>query len=225
VQSMEEAHDAYSSEDEVRGMDVHLGVEGSNSNGHGEEIDKEENMKKIIKKLQKDVQTHRADNKKLMKAREQQGEFNVKLMQSLERIENKLDKESGSRKSGSPRRTRSISRHHQHSPRHSNKRAHNNSSPSPVRKHKRSGEDELRGEMNKIKPPTFDGEHKKDEDAETWLLGMRKYFQLHNYSSHAEGRISIYQLKGKASCMVGSTCASTTRQREECYMEGIQETF
>jgi hypothetical protein len=59
--------------------------------------------------------------------------------------------------------------------------------------------DELRGEMNKIKPPTFDGEHKKNEDANTWLLGMRKYFQLHNYSSHAEGRIFIYQLKGKTS--------------------------
>jgi hypothetical protein len=28
---------------------------------------------------------------------------------------------------------------------------------------------------------------------------MRKYFQFHNYSSHAEGRISIYQLKGNAS--------------------------
>jgi hypothetical protein len=55
---MEETHDAYSSEDEVRGMDVHLGVEGSNSNGHGEEIDKEENMKEIIKNLQNDVQTH-----------------------------------------------------------------------------------------------------------------------------------------------------------------------
>jgi hypothetical protein len=27
----------------------------------------------------------------------------------------------------------------------------------------------------------------------------RKYFQLHNYSSHAEGRISIYHLKGKES--------------------------
>jgi hypothetical protein len=53
--------------------------------------------------------------------------------------------------------------------------------------------------MNKIKPPTFDGEHKKDEDAETWMLGMRKYFQLHNYSSHEEGRIVIYQLKGKTS--------------------------
>jgi hypothetical protein len=53
--------------------------------------------------------------------------------------------------------------------------------------------------MNKIKPLTFDGEHKKDEVAKTWLLGMRKYFQLNNYSSHAEGRISIYQLNGKAS--------------------------
>jgi hypothetical protein len=28
---------------------------------------------------------------------------------------------------------------------------------------------------------------------------MRKYFQLQNYSSHAEGRIAMYQLKGKAS--------------------------
>jgi hypothetical protein len=61
-------------------MDFHLGVEGSNSNGHGEDIDKEENMKNIIKKLQKDVQIHREDNKNFMKSREQQGEFNVKLM-------------------------------------------------------------------------------------------------------------------------------------------------
>jgi N-glycosylase/DNA lyase len=59
--------------------------------------------------------------------------------------------------------------------------------------------DELQGEMNKIKPPTFDGEHKKDEDVETWMLDMRKYFQLHNYFVQAEGRISIYQLKEKAS--------------------------
>ena len=63
----------------------------------------------------------------------------------------------------------------------------------------RFGVDELKGEMNKIKPLTFDGEYKKDEDGEKWLLGMRKYFQLQKYSSHAEGRISIYQLKGKAS--------------------------
>jgi hypothetical protein len=64
-------------------------------------------------------------------------------------------------------RIHSVIRHHHHSPRHSNKRAHNISSPSPIRNHKRSRVDELQGEMNKIKPPTFDGEHKKDEDAET----------------------------------------------------------
>jgi hypothetical protein len=108
----------------------------------------------------------------------------MKLLQSLNRIEKKLDKESGSSKSGShrppdeKRRTRSVSRHHHHSPRHSNKRAHNSSSPSPVRKHKRSGVDELRGEMNKIKPPTFDGEHKKDEDAEDMVVGHEKVFSI-----------------------------------------------
>jgi hypothetical protein len=78
-------------------------------------------MMKIIEKLQKYVQTHREDNKKLMKAREQQGEFNIKLMQILERIENKLDKESDSSKSGShkspdeKRKSRSVGRHHHHS--------------------------------------------------------------------------------------------------------------
>ena len=105
----------------------------------------------------------------------------MKLMQSLDKIENKLDKVNGSSKSRShrspdeKRRTISVRRCDRHFPRHSNKREHNNSSPSPFRKHKGSGVDELRGEMNKIKPPTFDGEHKKDEDVETWL-GMRNYF-------------------------------------------------
>jgi hypothetical protein len=36
-------------------MYIHLGVEGSNSNGHGEEIYKEVNMMKIVEKLQKDA--------------------------------------------------------------------------------------------------------------------------------------------------------------------------
>jgi hypothetical protein len=48
---MEEAHNDSSSENEARGMDVHVGVEGSNSNGHGEEIDKEGNMVNLIEIL------------------------------------------------------------------------------------------------------------------------------------------------------------------------------
>jgi hypothetical protein len=129
----------------------------------------------------------------------------MKLMRSLERIEKKFDKESGSSKSRRHRtpdeekRGISGSSHHQHSRRNSKRRPHSISRPYPTINHRRSGVDELKGEMNKIKPPTFDGEQKKDEEVETWILGMRKYFQLQNYSSHAEGRISIYQLKGKAS--------------------------
>ena len=48
---MEKAHNVSSSENEAKGMDVHLGVEGSNSNRHGEEIDKEGHMMKIIEIL------------------------------------------------------------------------------------------------------------------------------------------------------------------------------
>jgi hypothetical protein len=91
----------------------------------------------------------------------------MKLIQILDIIENKLDKESGSNKLGSQKtpqekgRSRIGRKHHHHSKRHYNRRAHRNSSPSPARKHNRSGVDELKGEMNKIKPPSFDGEHKR----------------------------------------------------------------
>jgi hypothetical protein len=182
-----------------------LGIEETTSNGHGEGRDENMNMEETIKILQKDVQSHKDDNERIMRAKENQDEFHMNLMHILNRIEKRLDNESGSRKFGShgppdeKKRETSVSRHHHHSPRYYNKRAHNISSSSLVKKNKRSGVDELRGEMNKIKPPTFDGEHKKDEDAEIWLLGKRKYFQLHNYSSHEEGRIDIYQLKGKVS--------------------------
>jgi hypothetical protein len=73
----------------------------------------------------------------------------MKLLESLNIIEKKLDKESGSSKSGShkpldeKRNQEVLARHHHHSPKHSNKRAGSNTSPSPVRRHKRSGVDEL----------------------------------------------------------------------------------
>jgi hypothetical protein len=57
----------------------------------------------------------------------------------------------------------------------------------------------LQWKLRKLKPPSFDGENKKGEDEETWLLGMRKYFQLHNYSSNEKSRIAPYHLQGKES--------------------------
>ena len=85
----------------VEGMDVHLSIEGTNSNGHGEERNENMNMEETIKNLQKDVQKHKDDNERIMKSKEQQDDFNMKLLQILNIIEKKLDKESGSRKSGS----------------------------------------------------------------------------------------------------------------------------
>ena len=91
------------------------------------------------------------------------------MLKNLEKIEKKLEKESDSSKTGSrrtperKRRLRSGSRHRRHSPKHSSKKACSSLSPYPTRKHRRSGVDELKGEMNKIKPPTFDGGHQKEE--------------------------------------------------------------
>ena len=36
-----------------------------------------------------------------------------------------------------------------------------------------------------------------EENAEEFLLGMNKYFRLHNYSSEMKSRFSIYNLNGK----------------------------
>jgi hypothetical protein len=52
-------------------MDVHLCMEGMNSNGHGEEKNEDMNMVETIKNLQNDVQSHKVDNERLMKAKEQ----------------------------------------------------------------------------------------------------------------------------------------------------------
>lgn len=39
-------------------------------------------------------------------------------------------------------------------------------------------------DFKKSKPPTFNGETNKSQDAEAWLLGMRKFFILHDYSKN-----------------------------------------
>jgi hypothetical protein len=67
---MEEAQGTYIQEDDIRGMDVHLGIEVTNSNGHGDERNENMNMAETIKNLQKDVQSHKDDTERLMKAKE-----------------------------------------------------------------------------------------------------------------------------------------------------------
>jgi hypothetical protein len=55
---MENVQISSETEDERVGRDVNLGVEGSNSNGHKKEMDKEGHMIKLIEILHKDDQAH-----------------------------------------------------------------------------------------------------------------------------------------------------------------------
>jgi hypothetical protein len=48
---MEQEHGTYIREDDIRGRDVHLGIEGTNCNGHGEGRDENMNMDETIKNL------------------------------------------------------------------------------------------------------------------------------------------------------------------------------
>jgi hypothetical protein len=64
---------------------------------------------------------------------------------------------------------------------------------------KRKQVDHLEGEFKKIKPATFDRESRTGEEAEAWLLDIKKYFQIYNYSNNMKVRMAIYNLKGKAS--------------------------
>jgi hypothetical protein len=52
------------------------------------------NLVETLKSLQKDVQSYKVDNDRLMKAKEEQEGFNINLLQILDRIEKKMDKET-----------------------------------------------------------------------------------------------------------------------------------
>ena len=54
-------------------------------------------------------------------------------------------------------------------------------------------------EFKKDKPPTFDGEVKTGQEDEAWLLGIKKYFQVQDYSGNMKARVSIFNLNGRAS--------------------------
>ena len=51
----------------------------------------------------------------------------------------------------------------------------------------------------KARHPTFNGEVKTGQEAEAWLLGMRKYFQVQDYSRNMKAREAIFNLTGRAS--------------------------
>jgi len=39
---------------------------------------------------------------------------------------------------------------------------------------------------------------KKPQDAEAWILGMNKFFELHKYTDNMKARVAIFNWKGKS---------------------------
>ena len=65
------------------------------------------------------------------------------------------------------------------------------------KKNKHRPYEEIYGEFKKIKPPMFNGEIEKGEEAAAWLSRMKKYFQIYNYSDELKHKITIYIMTGK----------------------------
>ena len=64
------------------------------------------------------------------------------------------------------------------------------------RKKKYMPYEEISRDFKKIKPPMFNGEIEKGEEAEAWLSGIKKYFQIYNYSDELKSQMAIYNLNG-----------------------------
>jgi hypothetical protein len=104
---------------------------------------------------------------------------------------------------------------------HSDRETHNSSSPSPTRKHRISGREELKGEMNKIKPPTFDGEHRKEEGCRYMVAGHEEILPAAELFCPCRGNNCNVLAERKSVHVVGSVCAGTTHQRERGHVEGV----
>jgi hypothetical protein len=164
--------------------------------------------------LKIEVQSYKKENERLMREKNQ---INSQVMQSLNQLQRKTKNGSNSKHEEEGRYheirdnykrvvySRSARRiHRHHSPPYSARKFYASEDSisslhvSHIRHQRRRHElDSLKGELRKLKLPSFDGESEREDDVETWLLGLRRYFQLHKYSTNLEAIISTYHLHGK----------------------------
>jgi hypothetical protein len=137
----------------------------------------------------------KADNEKLKKAQQEQQEINEVLLHSI--VTKKIPKDDNNDEEVRKRASKNSGLE--------TKKRDSSSEGTPSAEdrtktdRKRKQVDHLEGEFKKIKPATFDGESMTGEEAEAWLLDIKKYFHIYNYSSNMKVRMAIYNLKGKAS--------------------------
>ena len=154
----------------------------------------------------------------MIKEQEEQNQMNVAMLHSLKKIQRQTNSGyqttnpewsgSSSRRNSCKRSnsSRRVSRDRTYTPEISSSRSSDSeestggsSSSSHRGKRKRHYKNNSHGEFKKAKPPTFDGEVKYGQEVEAWILGMRNYFQVQEYSGNMKERVAIFKLNGRAS--------------------------
>lgn len=161
-----------------------------------------------VKILQAEILSMKADNERIMKSQEEINRALLSKMQEQENNKNKekehnYDAETTSCKRKNMQHESSDNKEHCSSDgseeRKKNKKNYSSDSSDNGSPHtsKHKLYEELAGEFRKIRPPTFNGEVEKGEEVEAWLSGMKKYFQIYNYSNKLKAIMAIYNLTGK----------------------------
>jgi hypothetical protein len=170
--------------------------------------DNQSEMLQTVKDLKAELQSVKVDNERILKAQE---ELNDVLLNKLHDRENFKNKEFGSNEIGNETYKRKVRKHKSSdtdtestNEKLDNKRkqkiedsSESSDSNQLEIKKKCKSYDEITGEFKKIKPLVFNGEIETGEEVEAWLSGMKKYFQIYNYSSELKEKMEIYNLIGK----------------------------
>ena len=123
--------------------------------------------------------------------------MNAAILESLTDLQKKIDSGRGtSRPEGSKSNTRRRRKTSGGSSDSEESSGDTSSSPHKRRRRKHH-RDRSRDEFRKAKPPTFDGEIKTGQESEAWILGIKKYFRVQDYSGNMKARVAIFNLNGR----------------------------
>jgi hypothetical protein len=150
-----------------------------------------ETMRNLIVELK----FFKVDNEKLKKAQEEQQEINEVLLRSM--VTKKSPKDNNNDEEVSKRASKNSRPETKKGD--SSSKGTSLAEDGTITDRKRKQVDHLEGEFKNIKPAIFNGESRTGEEAEAWLLDIKKYFQIYKYSSNMKLRMAIYNMKGKAS--------------------------
>jgi hypothetical protein len=148
-----------------------------------------------------ELQRCKADNERMMKEKEKKTEINVILLHSLSDLQRQMQHEPKMQKHGrtSGHTERSTSRkvhprgkgpvpddspEKESGDSEGSSSGRTNSYSRRKQKKQKTSKGHKFEEFRKAKPPSFDSEIKKGEEVEAWLLGLKKYFRVHDFSEN-----------------------------------------